>query len=799
MVSRAETRRLTRTGLLLAFAALIASAQQPAPTPLEQVSARAGKDLAPAMEGETVLVRGTVSYPAIRFDLYSHLAIEDEADHGLVLEGNYPQLAAFKPGDRVEARGAVSKRGGLPVLAVGTVRKLSHGPAPAIRRVAWEKLLSFEYLGLLVSTDAPVVEKGEDSGGEYLFIGNQKRSYKVSLPLPSGRSQAGFDAFEVGDKVHVTGVASQFCPRPPYDHFFQLVVSDRDDVTMTGKKGPISPELFAVCLVFLGIALGLWWLRERRMATQREILRTFYALGEETIGAGSAIEIHRRLSSTLPAAVGVTGVHLYLYNRTAKTLDRITSGADEPFSLAVYAAEGSLPLGAAACFRNQALLTIPDTRTSPFLPDGRDGAIPGAVMFVPMFADTEIVGVLELFSNRPLRDFSPDEKVLAQHLGNQIAIALRLMEEKNIREQLFRSEKLAAVGQLVSGVAAELKTPLEAIARLTDAASAWEDLPAISAEAHKASDIVARLVSLVQPDRSDVKRVELNALLHNLVEFRRAQREPHRLSVEEELCPGPVYVLGSPGQLERVFLDLLIHSEQSLAETQQRTITIATSLLARRAIVEMRYGVNPLKTSLAAGDDSRSTPAVLPGEAVTRGIIRGHGGDLRLIRSEDGECRLEVEFPVAPAQIAAGAGASRQFTCLVVDPDIEGRDDLIRMLTGRGCRVIPATGAEDGSELVQRLRFEIVFCSIRLPGLNWLEFADRIRPKVAAFVVLAEGFDFEVSRGLFSADTVALAKPVSEAELESVLESVASRIAAGPSPRQFQLIRPDRTRKVAHS
>lgn len=750
------------------------------------------------MEGETVQVRGTISYEAIRFDLYSHLAIEDEAGHGLVLEGNYLQLAAFKPGDRVEARGTVGKRGGLPVLGVGLVRKLSHGLPPAVRRIAWEKLQGFEFLGLLVSTDAPVVGKGENAGGQYLLIGDPKKSYQVFLPQPSGRNAPGFEAFEVGDKVHVTGVASQYCMRPPYDRFFQLVVSDRDDVTMTGKKGPISPELFAVCLAFLAIALGLWWLRERRMAAQREILRTFYALGEETIGAGSAVEIHRRLASTLPGAVGISGVHLYLYNRAAKTIDRVTSGKEKPFSLPVYAAEGCLPLGAAACFRNQALLTIPDTRTSPFLPDGRHGRAPGAVMFVPMFADTEIVGVLELFSNRPLRDFSPDEKVLAQHLGNQIAIALRLMEEKNIREQLFRSEKLAAVGQLVSGVAAELKTPLEAIARLTDNSSAWEDLPAISAEAHKASDIVARLVSLVQPDRADVKQVELNALLHRLIEFRRAQWQANRVSVQEELCSGPVYVLGSQGQLERVFLDLLVHSEQSLAKTQQRKIRIGTSLLARRAIVELRYGGNPLKTSLAAGEDVRDGGGIAPGEAVTRGIIRGHGGDLRLTRSEDGECRLEVEFPVAPAQIAPGTPPLRQFTCLVADPDIEGRRDLIRMLTNRGCRVILAAGAEDGSELVQRLRFDVVFCSIRLPGLNWLEFADRVRPKVAAFIVLAEGFDFELARGLFSADTVALAKPVSETELESVLENVAGRIAAGP-PRTFQVIRPERSRRVARN
>ena len=88
-----------------------------------------------------------------------------------------------------------------------------------------------------------------------------------------------------------------------------------------------------------------------------------------------------------------------------------------------------------------------------------------------------------------------------------MGIALRLMEEKSIREQLYRSEKLAAVGQLISGIAAELKSPLDSISTLTEniqtapANTLWSDMNAISGEARKASDIVARLVSFMQPER----------------------------------------------------------------------------------------------------------------------------------------------------------------------------------------------------------------------------------------------------------------------------------------------------------
>jgi CheY-like chemotaxis protein len=117
----------------------------------------------------------------------------------------------------------------------------------------------------------------------------------------------------------------------------------------------------------------------------------------------------------------------------------------------------------------------------------------------------------------------------------------------------------------------------------------------------------------------------------------------------------------------------------------------------------------------------------------------------------------------------------------VVEPDNNAREELVRMLTGRGCRVIPATSGEAASELVQRLRFDVVFCSVRLPGLNWIEFSEGVRNETGAFVLLTEGFDFELSRGLLSAESHLLTKPVIEPELDQVLAAVESRLVAAES------------------
>ncbi|MGE5647015.1 MAG: GAF domain-containing protein [Acidobacteriota bacterium] len=759
---------------------------------IERVNERRAGDFAPVLEGEAVTVEGVVSARRMVYPLYAHIPIQDEGGHGLLLECAPAQFASFQPGERVEARGTVSKRAGMPVLLVSHITVLTRGTAPSARKLSLPEAQSLRNLGLLVEVEGRVVDKGENVLGDYVLIGDVKKPLKILLPRGAAKP-ASLDRFEIGDHVRAEGIASQYCPFAPYNRSFQLVLSEEEDIVLINKRWLISPEWFAVSLAFLVFALALWWMRERRMSAQRNMVRTFYMLSEDVIGVASPSEILTRLAATLPGILKLAGLHVYLYNRATKELDRVRQAAESaPFSVPVNAPEGALPLGPAVCFRNQALLTIADTRRSPFFPDGRPERQPGSVMFVPMFAESEIVGVLEMYANKAEHEFTRDERILTQHLANQIGIALRLLEEKSIREQLYRSEKLAAVGQLISGIASELKSPLDSISTLAEdialapAGTLRTDLQTIAGEAQKASDIVARLVSFMQPERAEPKRIELNALLRSLIEFRRQEWATRGLDIEEQLSPGPVHILGSQGQLERVFLDLLVQAEHALLESSDKRLAIATSILGRRAVVEIAYAVHAAK---APWEGLTANSGFAPhADGVTRGIINSHGGELRMTRTPEGVYRLELEFPMAPARMAETGGVARAFTCLVVEPDAEHREGLVRVLTQRGCRVIPAASGEEGAELVQRLRFDIVFCSVRLPGLNWIELSESVRNEVGGFVLLTEGFDFEMSRGLLNAESHVLSKPVSEDELDRVLAVIEARLSSPES--RLLLIRP---------
>ena len=208
-----------------------------------------------------------------------------------------------------------------------------------------------------------------------------------------------------------------------------------------------------------------------------------------------------------------------------------------------------------ACFHYRTLLVIPDIDRSPFPIAGQKGEpCPKSLLFVPMMAQSEVVGVLELDQDDRVRDFTADEQALAQHLGNQIGVAIRLLDQRTVQEQLFRTEKMAAVGRLISGVVNELQTPLASITDLATRAlekarggAAEREVAAIATEAAKASGMVSRMVSFAAAEQVEARAVDVAAILRNLIEFREGDWKASGIRVRDLTSRDPLFVHGSPG------------------------------------------------------------------------------------------------------------------------------------------------------------------------------------------------------------------------------------------------------------
>jgi CheY-like chemotaxis protein len=465
-------------------------------------------------------------------------------------------------------------------------------------------------------------------------------------------------------------------------------------------------------------------------------------------------------------------VQLYVYNRTAKTLDAIEEDGVEAESISLSSPPGGTPAGAVACFHYRTLLVIPDIDRSPFPVAAKHGdRSPKSLLFVPMIAQSEVIGVLELDQDDRVRDFTADEQALAQHLGNQIGVAIRLLDQRSVQEQLFRTEKMAAVGRLISGVVNELQTPLASITSLAHNAlekarggAAEREVTAIAAEAAKAAGMVSRLVSYAAAEQAEARPVDISALLRRLLAFREGDWKATGIRVRDLTSRDALLVLGSQGQLEQVFLNLFVHAEQSLAGAEQKSITIRTSVLAKRLLVEISF------TSPSELRKPEDMAAVL---GVTRSVIGGHGGEVRLIEKSHSDPRFEVELPaLARERGLQPRDPTRRMTALVIEPDEAAQRQLLVMLSAHDFRVVPVTNSDTGLDLAHRMRFDAVFCSLHAPGLNWVELSERMHARVGGFILLSDGYDAELSADFEDDDRFVLAKPLQEKELERVLQMI---------------------------
>jgi CheY-like chemotaxis protein len=783
MAASAKPRRLKRWRMGAALAALACwPAFCQTRLSLEELGARGPQpDYLPAHRGERALVRGVVSARPFHFPDYTLLAIQADGRGGALRAGKGDlKLGAFVPGDDVEAEGVVDGLAGMPILAVERIGALGRAEPPAPINVSLVQIRSFPdnlpYLGRLVRMTAQIDEASDTTAGGQIYVGPMAESLKFFIPSVAGQPDLG--AFKPGGTALATGVALQYCPLPPYNRFFELLVADPADIKVTAPvEGwpslPVPSLALAAAIFLVALVSVLLWTRERRLREQRKRLRETYQLGEEILSAPSAGVMLKRISEVLPGILGVTRVQLFVYNRAAKTLDGALDESGAAVSISLSSPGGGTQAGVVACFSYRTLLAIPDIDRSPF-PIARDAGAQGprSLLFVPMLVQGESVGVLELDQDGHARDFTPDEQAMAQHLGNQIGVAIRLQDQRSVQEQLFRTEKLAAVGRLISAIANELQAPLSSISELADkalgkaaAGAAGGEVSAIASEVRKAADTVSRLVAFSGSELVEARPVCVSTLLRDLIVFREGDWKASGIRTVDLISPDPLFVLGARGQLEQVFLNLLVHAEQSLAEAAEKVISIRTIVLSKRLVVEIAFTAPP-EPPYRAGE----TASLL---GVTRSVIAGHGGEARLVVKSGQDPCFEVEFPIAQERVTVAAGParehSRRITAMVIEPEEAAQRQLSALLTAQGCRVIPLDNADAGLELVQRMRFDLAFCSVHAPGLNWVELSERMQARIGGFALLSDRYDAELSADFEGPNRFVLPKPVQEQDLERVL------------------------------
>jgi len=310
---------------------------------------------------------------------------------------------------------------------------------------------------------------------------------------------------------------------------------------------------------------------------------------------------------------------------------------------------------------------------------------------------------------------------------------------------LVHTEKLKALGQLISGVAHELANPLTAmIARAalvqtaTTVEAARKHAEIIEAQGHRATRIVRNLSSFSRRRTPTHAAVQLNDVVQSVVDFHGYQLDASQIRLVQDLEPGIALVQGDPHELEQVLLNLVTNAQHAMVQARGAgTLTIrtrATGDVVRLSVEDDGPGIPPMTLARVFEPfySTKGEGGTGLGLAIASDLVKRHGGRLRA-ESVEGEgtimtielppARAAAEPPVAPAPTGRGGRG----LLLIVDDEPEIGQIIADLARRRGYE---AEYVESAAEALSRLdgtEFRGILTDLRMPGMDGMAFWEELR------------------------------------------------------------------------
>jgi PAS domain S-box-containing protein len=339
-------------------------------------------------------------------------------------------------------------------------------------------------------------------------------------------------------------------------------------------------------------------------------------------------------------------------------------------------------------------------------------------------------------------NFSP----LADETGKIEGVVLSgrdVTELKRLEEQLIQAEKLAAMGQMLAGVAHELNNPLTAILGVTellregqtDQEATKRQLEITHRQARRAARIVQNLLEFSRPASPQKKPVDLNSIIDRTVQLH--EHSLRRNNVEVDFRPQPDFpgVIADANQLIQVFLNLVTNAEQAIREVRESgRIQIRLARAGSRISVTFQddgVGIRPESVPRLFDPfytTKRPGGGTGLGLSICLSIVREHGGTIEAEALPAGGSAFTVYLPIAADQItrpstslsgtlaaaAPNLNLLKGRSVLVLDDEESLRSLLYEGLTARELHVDCAANLEEALAFLAERSPDAILCDINL-------------------------------------------------------------------------------------
>lgn len=347
--------------------------------------------------------------------------------------------------------------------------------------------------------------------------------------------------------------------------------------------------------------------------------------------------------------------------------------------------------------------------------------------------------------------------VIQEQHERQVAIAkensklsrrlnLKIDELTHLQAQLIQTEKLSAIGELVSGVAHELNNPLTSIIGFSElllksphSAPLQKQLNIIQSEAVRCSRIIQSMLAFARAEKFTLKETDLHALLEKTLEIKSHHFAMDGIEVHLEFEKELPFVSADGNQIQQVFMNIINNAHQAMKEqkgerkliikgtredTSVRLIFQDTGPGISKEIMPKIF--NPFFTTKPVGIGTGL------GLSVSYGIVKAHGGNLFAESKIGRGTAIYVELPIhleeplrqdpipeeepAPQMLLSGK------RLLVVDDETFILEMIQEILSSQGAEVVGKGNGPEALEALRRESFDLVLSDIKMPGMDGLQF-----------------------------------------------------------------------------
>ena len=344
----------------------------------------------------------------------------------------------------------------------------------------------------------------------------------------------------------------------------------------------------------------------------------------------------------------------------------------------------------------------------------------------------------------------------------QLAQKLQLLQQ--IQTKLLHSEKIAAMGELVAGLAHEINNPLASVMLHAQFLLDEEDVPEwwqqnlseIVGQSHRIKNIAKNLLRYVQPQMREARWININTIIESALVFLSYELRSHNIRVKLQLADGLPLVYVDENQMQQVLINLINNAFQAMYNANRNgNLTIKTEVDSPLRL----DGNRPSVVRILIKDDGPGIPSEVQGRVFDRFFTTKQAGEgigiglalcQSIVSDQNGTIWFEstrtkgtsffIELPVetatpiglstqvedqtqAPQTHSDQAQTLQAMSILVIDDEQSIVNAIETILSGMGYAVDGTVDAQDAlANYIPHKQYDLIISDLMMPKMDGITF-----------------------------------------------------------------------------